>query len=167
MRRAAIFAIVGWLALAVVASARPGEPALSVSGWGGLRIGMSGTEAARRYHLTAEQADGDCRVLRFPGRTDLTIMTRAGRVASLIVFAPSRLKTDRGLGIGAREADIHRAYGPGLKVEPNAYEDPPAHYLTFWEQPGERGVMYETDRRGRVTAIHVGDETIAWTDGCG
>lgn len=153
--------------LTSVAAASPSPPRLTPDGWGALRIGMQEVEAARRFGMVSTEVDGDCHHIEFPGHTDLTGIARKGRVASLLLGGASRLRTDRGLRIGSPEQDVRRAYGPRLKVELNAYEAPPAHYLTFWVRPHVRGVMYETDAKGVVTAIHVGDETIGWTDGCG
>jgi len=154
-------------ALASVAGAAPKSPPLTAEGWGPVRIGMREADAARRFGMVSTEVDGDCHHIEFPGRTDLTGIARKGRLASLLVGGASRLRTDRGLGIGSSEREVRRAYGPGLKVEPNAYEDAPAHYLIFWAQPNVRGVMFETNTKGAVTAIHAGDETIGWTDGCG
>jgi hypothetical protein len=157
--------LAGGLASVGAASAAP--PPLTPNGWGGIRIGMPEAEAARRFGMVGIQVDADCHHIEFPGRFGLTGVARDGRIASLLAGDQSRLRTDRGLGIGSTERDVRRAYGPRLKVKPNTYEDPPAHYLTYWVRPHMRGVMYETDAKGRVIAIHVGDETIDWTDGCG
>jgi hypothetical protein len=157
--------LAGGLASVGAASAAP--PPLTADGWGALRIGMPESEAVRRFGLVSTAVDGDCHAIEFTGRIDLTGMARNGRIASLVAGGESRLRTDRGLRIGSTEAEVRRAYGAGLMIEPNAFEEPPAHYLTYWVRPNVRGVMYETDVKGRVVAIHAGDETIGWTDGCG
>lgn len=148
------------------AAAAQSRPVLTPDGLGPVRIGMSEAEAVRRFGMVSTVVDGDCHHIEFPDRPFLSGIARAGRLASLLVFENPRVRTDRGLRIGSSEAAVRRAYGDALKVEPNAYEDPPAHYLTHWARPG-RGVMYETDPKGVVTALHAGDETIGWTDGCG
>lgn len=158
-------------ALALIAEPAAGRPPsqarLTPDGWGALRVGMAEADAVRRFGLHLEQADGeDCHLL-FSADSRLMVLARDGKVASVAVFGSHRVRTDRGLHIGSSEAEVRRAYGPALKVEPNLYDDPPAHYLTWWATPGRRGIMYETDAKGRVTDIHAGDETIGWTDGCG
>jgi len=160
-------------ALALVAGPAAGRPLayspprLTAEGWGGLRVGMAEADAVRRFRLHVEQADdADCHVL-FSADSRLMVMIRDGKVGSVAVFGLPRILTDRGLHIGSTEAEVRRAYGAALKVEPNPYDDTPAHYLTWWAAPGRRGIMYETDAKGRVTDIHAGDETIGWTDGCG
>ena len=142
-------------------------PVLTADGWGALRVGMPEAEAVRRFHLRTEQADDEeCHVL-FSQNEHLMVMTSDGKVGSITILGRPDVLTDRGLHVGSREADVRRAYGEALTIEPNAYDDPPAHYLTWWARKGERGIMYETDAKGRVSDIHAGDETIGWTDGCG
>jgi hypothetical protein len=153
--------------LASAGAASQPPPPLTPEGWGAVRIGMPEAEATRRFGMVSTYVDGDCHQLEFRGRIDLTGIAQKGRIASLMVGGASRLRTDRGIRIGSTERDVRRAYGPGLKIEPNHYRDPPAHYLTFWVRPNDRGVMFETDPKGAVVGIHVGDETIGWTDGCG
>ena len=153
------------LLAALGAGAARREPPLTPAGWGDLRVGMTEAEAGRRFGLRSTPVDGDCHYLELPHRTDLTGLGRAGRIGSLLAGDETRLRTDRGIGIGSTEADVRRAYGQGLKVEPNVFE--PGHYMTWWAEAGRRGVMFETNANGRVYAIHVGDETILWTDGCG
>jgi len=152
--------------LASTGAAAP-RPVLTPDGMGAIRIGMSEAEAARRFGMVSTEVDGDCHHLEFPGRVDLTGLARKGRIAGLLASGESQLRTDRGIRIGSTERDVRRAYGPGLKVEPSTYDDPPAHYLTFWVRPNVRGVKFVTDAKGLVIAINVGDETIGWTDGCG
>lgn len=140
---------------------------LTPDGWGALRIGMGEAEAVRRFRLRLVDAiEHDCHVLEVPRRPGMRVMTLNGKVDSIVVTQATPLRTDRGIGLGAREADVVRAYGPALRIEPNHYLDPPAHYLTWRPDPQGRGAMYETDEKGRVTIIHVGGETIGWTDGC-
>jgi hypothetical protein len=149
------------------AAAPRSAPPLTPYGWGAIRIGMPEAEAKRRFGMVSTAADGDCHQIEFPAHPDLTGMARGGRVARLDIGGESRLRTDRGLGIGSTELQVRRAYGPRLEVTPDDYQDRPAHYLTYWERPGVRGVMYVTDPKGVVIAVYVGDETIGWTDGCG
>jgi hypothetical protein len=101
-----------------------------------------------------------------PAEPQLDVMVVDGRVVRLSLYSRGPLKTDRGFAVGDLERDIRKAYGARLKVEPHAYEEAPAHYLTFWTTPGKRGVRYETDAHGQVTAIHVGGAEIQYVEGC-
>jgi len=159
-------------AIALFAAAPAPVPPLTPLGWGDLKIGMSEAEAVRRFELNVPSSDDGvsseaCRELSFPkGGPDLVVMTENGKVTRVSAFHGSALKTDRGFGLGAREADIRRAYGAALKVEPHKYDDLPAHYLTAWTVKGKRGVRYEIDQKGRVTTIHAGGPSIEYVEGC-
>ena len=143
---------------------------LTADGWGGLKIGMREADAVRRFGLKVPPDDGvnstDCRQLFMRGRSGILVMTEKGRVTRITIFGTSQLKTDRGLGVGASEADVRRAYGAGLKIEPSAYDEEPAHYLTAWTASAGRGVRFETGPNRRVERIHVGDEAIEYVEGC-
>lgn len=168
MIQAALIALSALLA----AAGAPKPTPLTPDGWGGLKVGMSETDAVRRFKLNTPSSDDGvsseaCRELSFPaGGPDLVVMAENGKVTRISAFHDSAAKTDRGFGLGAREADIRKAYGPKLKVEPHKYEDLPAHYLTAWTVKGKRGVRYETNQKGRVTTIHVGGPSIEYVEGC-
>lgn len=163
----------GVLAVLAAGAAAPGRGTpLTPDGWGPLRIGMSEAEAVRRFKLKVPSSDDGvsspaCRELTFPdGGPDLVVMAEDGKITRISAFSDSTTKTDRGFGLGAREADIRRAYGPSLEVGPHKYDDPPAHYLTAWAVRGKRGVRYETNQQGLVTTIHAGGPSIEYVEGC-
>jgi hypothetical protein len=158
---------------AAVALGGAAPPPLTPAGWGALKIGA--TESEARKALAPFEIEGDptdqtyegCHHInskRYPG---LAAMIQKGRVTRLSLWSDSKtLKTDKGLGVGATEAQVKRAYGPKLEVTEHAYEGPDGHYLTYWAVPRKRGVRYETDVHGRVSAVHVGDQTIQLVEGC-
>lgn len=161
------------LFIVALAAGAPALPTpLTPEGWGDLKIGMSEADAARRFKLKIPSSDDGisseaCRELTFPkGGPDLVVMAEEGRVTRISAYGDSTARTDRGFGVGSQEADIRKAYGPALKVEPHSYDDLPAHYLTAWTAPGKRGVRYETDQKGRVTTVHVGGPSIRYIEGC-
>jgi hypothetical protein len=155
-----------------VLGAAPVPQPLTADGWGELKIGMREAEAVSRFRLNVPSSDDGisseaCRELTFPsGGPDLVVMTEKGRVTRISAHGKSPARTDRGFGIGSREADIRKAYGAALKVEPHKYDELPAHYLTAWTEPGRRGVRYETNQQGVVTAVHVGGRSIQYVEGC-
>jgi hypothetical protein len=154
------------------ASAAVAAPApITVDGWGDLKIGMPEKEAVRRLamkpvNVLPDEDSTSCKEFQPAGQPAMVVMTIDGRVARISLYEKSPLKTARGFMIGDREADIRRAYGPALKVEPHAYDGPKAHYLTFWTKPGKRGIRYETDVKGRVNTIHAGGPQIEYIEGC-
>lgn len=164
-------ALAGLIAAGVVSAAAAATPPITVDGWGELKIGMPEKEAVRRLamkqvNMLPDEDSTSCREFEPAGQPTMVVMTIDGRVARISLYEKSPLKTARGFTIGDREADIRRAYGPALKVEPHAYDGPQAHYLTFWTKPGKRGVRYETDTKGRVNTIHAGGPQIQYIEGC-
>lgn len=157
-------------AFAAIASTASAAPPLTAQGWGKLRIGMRERDAVRLFHLRVPKSDGadsfDCRQDEMPSQEGLWVMAQHGVIARITVEAPSRLRTDRGLGVGATEVEVKRAYGPALKVQTEPYLEEPAHELDFWTAHGTRGVRYDTNAAGAVEAIHVGNRSITLIEGC-
>ena len=168
-KRAGLLSLVvlAWLVAFVPATAAPAP--LTAEGWGDLKIGMREREAARRFGFAIPPDDGvnsfECRVTALTAQPSLIVMTERGRVTRISIVKSGGVKTDRGFTVGSREADIRRAYGRGLRIDPHVYEEAPAHYLTFWTVPGRRGIRYETDRNRRVTVVHAG-KSINYVEGC-
>lgn len=160
------------LIAALLAGAPAPVPPLTPDGWGELRIGMSEAEAVRKFRLNVPSDDDGvsseaCRELAFPkGGPDLVAMAENGRISRISAYDGSTIRTDRGFGVGSREADIRKAYGGKLRVETHKYDEEPAHYLTSWTVPGKRGVRYETDQKGVVHTVHVGGPSIEYVEGC-
>jgi hypothetical protein len=168
--RTAILAI---LFMGMASRATAAEPILTPFGLGPLKIGMREAEAAKRLGLRIAP-DGDvdsliCREDSYQPYPDISVMAERGIVTRIVIAAPSRLRTDRGLGIGSTEADVRRVYGHHLKIETAAYEDEPAHDLTFWVVRSKhrwRGIRYGTDEHGRVRVIYAGSKSIRYIESC-
>ncbi len=165
------FARCAFAAIVVLVASSPAAalPPLTSAGFGQIRIGMRERDAVRLLGLKTPIDDisgYECRELTWPGHPEAAFMARNGRISRISLYGKSPLKTDRGFTVGSREADIRRAYGSNLKIEPHAYEDEPAHYLTFWDPGGKRGVRYETSADRRVSALHVGDGAIEYIESC-
>jgi hypothetical protein len=144
---------------------------LTANGWGRLRIGMSERQAVRLFHMKIPRSDDgvssfECRELDVPGHPGVSVMAERGIITRITVWDSGGPRTDRGLGIGATEADLRRAYGKGLEVHTAAYDEEPAHDLTFWTVRHRRGIQYGTDQQGRVTRIHAGGKSILYIEGC-
>lgn len=150
----------------------PGPLALTPQGWGAIQIGMREPEALKRVPgLKGDPPPHDedwiaCHQLRVDGQPDLYVMVEEEDLTRVTISGASKLKTDKGLGIGATEAEVKAAYGESLKVEPHKYEGPAAKYLTSWNPAMQRGVRYETNDKGVVTAIHAGMGSIELVEGC-
>jgi hypothetical protein len=153
-----------------VATTAVAAPPLTPNGWGKLRIGMRERDAIRLFHLRVPRGLGpdsfDCRQDEVPSQEGLFVMAQRGVITRISIEAPSRLLTDRGVGLGATEAEIKRAYGKALKIDTTPYEEEPAHQLVFWAVPNKRGVRYDTNIAGSVEAIYVGADAIELIEGC-
>lgn len=160
----------------------PADPnALTAEGWSTLRIGMTVDQMTQAMGPDSDPdsvggAEPDmCDQFR-PDRAPegLLVMTEQGVLTRISAIGDSDLVTDRGFGLGASAAEIKAAYGSAAQVEPHHYVEG-AEYITIWnggprigyvEDAAARGVRYETNAEGVVTAIHVGGPSIQYVEGC-
>lgn len=156
---------------------------ITSEGWGPLRVGMS------RADVTAVVGDtATPNVAAEPGSTcnlyhpinapdGLYVMLNQDRLTSITLRNNTNLKTDRGFGIGDTAAAIKAAYGSSAQAMPHRYVEggeyitvwtagAPANATAFVQNPNARGIRYETDAHGAVTAIHAGGDSIQNVEGC-
>lgn len=158
------------LATAGTASAQAQGWRLTPDGYGAVRIGMTRPQVERALGsaLRGEAIEDAAVCVEMQARRGhggLVFMFENNRLSRISARAASRATTPRGIGAGATEAAVRRAYGSGLQAEPHKYLGLPARYLTFWLNR-ERGVRFETDERRRVSAIHAGSRSIEYVEGC-
>lgn len=190
-------AIAAALALAACSAETPAPPAapehvqeidanaLTATGWGPLRIGMTRAElvAAVGEDANPNAVGGanpeECDLFH-PAQTPdgVLVMIQNGVLTRISATRASALDTDRGFGIGDSAEAIKQAYGADAQVSPHAYQDAPAEYITVWtngapadatayvEDEAARGVRYEIGGEATVTAIHVGGPSIQYVEGC-
>jgi hypothetical protein len=165
------FVLMVVVALATTSTASAASP-LTPDGWGKLRIGMRERDAVRLFHMRVPGGPSpridsfECRQDEIPGQEGMFVMAEHGIVTRIAIEAPSRLLTERGLGLGSTEAEVRRAYGKALKVDTTPFEEEPAHQLVFWLVPNKRGVRYDTNVAGSVEVIYVGNRAIELIEGC-
>ena len=158
--------------------------ALTSTGWGALRIGMTRAEVEAAMGPTATpEAVGAAepeicdqfRPQRAPG--GLLVMLGNGVLSRVSVFEPSALVTVDGFGVGSSAAEIKAFYGERAVVTPHAYNDAPSEDIYVWDgdRPGQdeyltdasrRGIRYEIGMDGRVMQVHVGGPDIQLVEGC-
>lgn len=156
---------------------------LTSEGWGPLRIGMTKDEvtAAAGADSNPGAVGGpdpeSCDEYRPANAPEgLMVMIQDGKLTRISLVELSSLKTDKGLGIGDTAEAVKSAYGTAATSTPHKYQDAPAAYITAWtgsprtepyvEDPAARGIVYEIDGTGKVGAIHAGDPSIQYVEGC-
>lgn len=164
----------------------PGTPVaaantLTPEGYGPLRVGMTRAEveAALGGDSNPEAVGGPepetCDVFH-PARAPegLNVMVENGRLSRITLMRASTVKTAGGLGLGSTAAQVKAAH-PDAEVWPHKYVEG-AEDITVWtggsgsptnrDDPGARGIRFETDASGVVTIIHAGGPSIRLVESC-
>lgn len=163
--------------------------AITSEGWNTLRVGMTRAEVtaavgAQANPNTVGGADPASCDLFHPARAPegMLVMIQQDVLTSIILRNNTTLRTDRGFGVGSTAAEIKAAYGASALVQPHKYVDG-AEYITIWTDtggatpdaqsnipedttPNARGIRYETNAEGVVTAVHAGGTSIQYVEGC-
>jgi hypothetical protein len=158
--------------------------AITSEGWGPLRIGMTRAEVTAAVGATATpNAVGgpdpaSCDLFHPANAPEgMLVLIQQDVLTSITLRNNTTLKTDRGFGVGDTGAAIKAAYGPSAAVQPHHYS-PPGEYITIWtrgapptattfvQDPNARGIRYETNPEGVVTAVHAGGPSVQNVEGC-
>lgn len=157
--------------------------ALTSTGWGPLKIGMTLDEvtAAAGPDSDPDSVGGadpaSCDQFRPANAPEgILVMIEQGKLTRISLVEMSDIKTDKGLGIGDTADAVKAAYGAGITVTPHKYAPAPAEDIIVWdggprsepyvEDAAARGVRYEIDATGKVGAIHAGGPSIQLVEGC-
>jgi hypothetical protein len=158
---------------AMLVGAAPPAPRLTATGFGPLKTGMTRAQVVRAMGDDANpRAVGGPELDRcdefHPRRAPAgVIVLLEDRRLSRVTATRAGVASDRGIRVGDPVARVRAAYrGQRLRDEPHKYVDAPARYLTWWAVPGRRGIRYEIDAKGRVSAIHAGGAAIEYVEGC-
>ena len=160
------------------AAARDTTTRLTPDGWGPLRIGMSRAQitAVAGDDANPEAVGGPvpdaCDQYR-PERAPegLLLMLERDTLTRITLMRASRIRTERGFGLGDGAAEVLAGYGDAAVRSPHKYRDAPSAYVTAWRTPPggpspARGIVYEIGDDGRVGQIHAGGESIRYVEGC-
>lgn len=153
-------------------------PRLTANGWGPLRIGMSRAEITA---VAGEDANPGlvggpepeaCDQYRPTGAPEgMLLMLENDTLTRITLMRESRVRTERGFGLGDSASVVLAAYGSAARSSPHKYRDAPSAYITVWTTPPQgtepaRGIVYEIDDQGLVGQVHAGAESITYVEGC-
>ena len=157
------------LLLAVYAcadTAPPSPTVLTPAGLGVVQLGMTLTQAETALGAQLEPmppgADVACWMTRrADGRAPQVFYTvQNGRITRIDINTassagtPSNVTTPEGIGVGAAEADVLKAYGKQAKVMPSKYDEH-GHTLAVENPHTRTALLFETSG-GKVTTFRTG-----------
>lgn len=162
----------GWCA-PVYMPAERSDLRISPDGAGNVRVGMTPQQVASVLGgpLTHPGPTNNSNCSSRGATTDDTLgfLFLNGRLDSIRVREPSRLRTAEGVGIGSDARDVQRAYASGL--ERVASET--GGYNLIYRSRGNRYMLFQIDddygppaNRNKVTSIRVGGRSIRYYEGC-
>lgn len=146
---------------------------LATNGIGGVRVGMTVSEAARAagVQLVGEADKSNPGCYHVKPRTNpqgIGFMVTDGRIARVSVWQNRQITTLSGAKIGDSEARIRSLYPGRIQVTPHTYVRQ-GHYLTFVpKDASDRNyrVVFETDGQ-KVTRFHAGKlPEVEYVEGC-
>ncbi|MBX2831540.1 MAG: hypothetical protein KTR23_10235 [Rhodospirillales bacterium] len=96
------------------------------------------------------------------------VLARISIYADEYDVATSLVKTTNGISIGATKEDVYAAFdGQTLIEEEHEYLGANGRYVTWWrDEQKTRGIRFEINEEGIVTAIHAGSDAITLVEGC-
>lgn len=156
---------------------------ITSEGWNMLRVGMTRAEVTAAVGAGNPNAVGGpdpqaCDLFHPTNAPEgMLVMIQQDVLTSIILRNNTTITTDRGFGVGSTAAEIKAVYGASAESEAHKYIEG-AEYITIWTTGGPaapgafvqdanaRGIRYETDAQGVVTAVHAGGPSIQNVEGC-
>lgn len=146
--------------------------AVSDSGAGTLRIGMSFAQAARALGAPVpdtSSADTACAYVAVHGTpAGVRLMWVAGHLARLEV-SDSTVPTTRGARVGDSASRVDSLYRGRISVSPHKYDPRASYRIVRFAAPADSAfrLVFETDSTQRVARYRVGREPeVEWVEGC-
>ncbi len=139
---------------------------IGLEGLGNLRIGAP-VPAQGDWAVRDAQTGTACRTISSPNYPGVYAIVEDDKVQRITVGQRSDINLIEGIGVGASEKDVMKAF-PGFRSEPHKYEDAPAKYLTAPNAgKDDPGLRFEIGQDGKVKMIHVGlMPALGYVEGC-
>ena len=100
----------------------------------------------------------------------ILVMVESGILTRISVSRNSEIKTPEGFRVGDRDSSVLAEFGSRARVDPHQYWEPPARYITVWQQVSSeadrRGMRYEIDAAGEIVHLRAGGPSIEYVEGC-
>ena len=128
------------------------------------RIGMTGRESGLRVDANSGPDPESCGFAKIGN--GVSAMIAADRLVRFDVSEGSQVRSEAGVGIGATEDEVKRAYGNRVRVEGHAYDEL-GNYLIV-QDPARQNLLllFETDGT-RVTTFRSGERNaVEAPEGC-
>ncbi len=168
------------IALAALPGTASGAETLTPTTLGKVSVGMTvaRAEGALGTKLAVETMDDEPGACGYARRTDgadpgISYMVGGGAINRIDVdgtdpsHPPPDVLTEAGIGIGATEGQIKRAYGAAAVESPHPYtEGPDSHYYKVAAPDGEHALVFET-YNGKVNTFRAGlSQAVDFIEGC-
>lgn len=139
---------------------------IGLEGLGNLRIGAP-VPTQGGWAIRGAQTATTCRTISTPDYLGVYAIVEDNKIQRITVGQQSDVKLIEGIGVGASEKDVTKAF-PGFRSQPHKYEDAPAKYLTAPNAGRDSsGLRFEIGQDGKVRMIHVGlMPALGYVEGC-
>ena len=137
---------------------------LRFDGYDRYRVGMTTKESGLEVDPDSGSDPRSCGFA--PISNGVQAMVASDRLVRFDVGTGSKVRTEAGIGIGATEDEVKRAYGARVTVEPHEYQEL-GHYLVV-RDPARQNLLllFETDGT-RVTTFRSGEKNaVEAPEGC-
>ena len=180
MRILAGFVFATTVTLAASAAEAPAPPALTVEGYGPVKVGMTLAQAEKALGVKLNMywsEEGDPKSCGTGVRADkrngdVYYMLEGGHVVRVEVVTPDTgtttkppIRTAKGIRLGSTEAEVKRAY-PGVKVEPHPYLGPAGHTIAVKSADGKTGIIFDTDGKTVIEMRAGVYPQVGYIEGC-
>jgi hypothetical protein len=157
------------VAIGLVTSGASSLPApVTLEGVGGVTPGLTPAQVASRWGVridTGRDITPGCRTARISkGAVHGYALFENGRLGA--VFFDRGVRTPSGIRIGSTVAQVTRAYGSRLRIEPHAYVRGGHYYFLRRRQRPHWQIRFDSNGAGRITQIAFGGKAARYIEGC-